>query len=113
MNYGLLLLSSLLWGIGLILEFAYGEPIGLLSDGFGLLLILYVLYTSRNSEKRKTLEEEALTDETRRLKMFGWDRKGTWTCPACQALNSNVEKACYRCRKLRYNPEAKQEQKTT
>jgi len=50
MNYGLLLFSFLLCGIGLTLVFVYFEPLGFVFDGLGFMLFLYVVATRKRDE---------------------------------------------------------------
>jgi hypothetical protein len=50
MNYELLVSSFLLCGTGLIFEFVFSEPLGLVLDGLGLMLFLYFIL-ARNRAK--------------------------------------------------------------
>jgi hypothetical protein len=104
MNYGLLALSFLLCGIGLILEFVFFEPFGFMFDGLGFMLFLYVILVGRRSESRTSEDVyrsfERDKEIVRRVAHIA-DSKSTWVCPDCQAINLNEDRVCYKCRRIK------------
>jgi len=114
MNYELLVLSFLLCGIGLTLGFVFFEPLGFVLDGLGLMLFVYVLY-ARNKEEKFTVEDayrsKKLDEEIRRRQTYVLDRKSTWICPDCKAINLNEDRVCYHCRRIKPIPKTEQERK--
>ena len=106
MNYGLLALSFLLCGIGLVLEFVFLEPLGFVLDGLGFMLFLYVIFTrERNewtaSDTYRSIERDK--ENARRVTRV-LDRESTWICPECKAVNLNEERVCYHCKRIKPKP---------
>ena len=91
MNYGLLLLSFLICGIGLYLGVALFQPIGFVFDGLGFMLFLYVLYTSKHDEG---------TERRPRYQVYNEpidDGHVTWVCPDCKTSNWSDAASCIHC----------------